>query len=52
MLEDSIASDGEDGAGLEADRERRTVVAEVVEEEFEIRCWGLRSSLALEDAFW
>ena len=52
MLVDGFPSQGEDGARLEPDRLGRSVVAEVVEEGFEILCWGLGSFLALEGAFW
>ena len=36
MLMDGFATDGEDGAGLEGDGLRGSVVAEVIEEGFEV----------------
>ena len=48
MLMDSLASDDEDGAGLEPDRNGWAVATKVVEEGFEVSRRSLGGSLALE----
>ena len=50
MLVDGFAPHGEDGAGLEADRVRRSVVTEVVEEFFEVLRRRLGGFFPFEDA--
>ena len=52
MLADCLASHCEDGAGLEAHRQGRSIVTEVAKELREILPGRLRGSLASERAFW
>lgn len=52
VLVDRFASDGEDGAGLEAHGERWTVVAEVVEEFFEVLSRSFGGPRAFEQTLW
>ena len=52
MLVDGFAPHREDGARLEADRLRRSIVTEVVKKVLEVLCRRLRGFLAFEDALW
>lgn len=52
MLVDGFTSYREDRARLKADQLRRSVVAEVVEEVFEVLCRRLLGLFALEYTLW
>ena len=52
MLMDGFASYCEDGAGLEPDGLRRTIVTKVVEQVLEVLCRRFQGFLALEDTLW